>query len=113
MTDLTKDHNPDDEKPRRLAGQNRIRLIGICFGSAFLVIAGQLTHLTIFPKSDDGPQRAPVEARLPPPDIVDRNGVLLATDVAVASIFADPSKIIDVDEAIELLTVTNSLSCNT
>lgn len=106
MTDLTKDHNPDDEKPRRLAGQNRIRLIGICFGFAFLVIAGQLTHLTIFPKSDDGPQRAPVEARLPRPDIVDRNGVLLATDVAVASIFADPSKIIDVDEAIELLTVT-------
>ena len=106
MTDQTRDHIPDDDKPRRLAGQNRIRLIGICFGAAFLAIAGQLTHLTIFPKPDDGPQRAPVEARLPRPDIIDRNGVLMATDVAVASIFADPSKIIDIDEAIELLTAT-------
>lgn len=106
MTEQTRDDIPDDDKPRRLAGQNRIRLIGICFTAAFLAIAGQLTHLTMFPKPDEGRQRAPVEDRLPRPDIVDRNGVLLATDVAVASIFADPSKIIDVDEAIELLTAT-------
>ena len=106
MTEQTRDDIPDDDKPRRLAGQNRIRLIGISFTAAFLALAGQLTHLTMFPKPDEGRQRAPVEDRLPRPDIVDRNGVLLATDVAVASIFADPSKIIDVDEAIELLTAT-------
>ncbi len=32
--------------------------------------------------------------------------MLLATDVAVASLYADPRKIIDVDEAVELLTAT-------
>ncbi len=106
MTDQKTDHIPDDGRPCRLAGQNRIRLIGICFSAAFLAVAGQLTHLTIFPKAEEARQRAPVEDRLPRPDIVDRNGVILATDVAVASIFADPSKIIDVDEAIELLTAT-------
>ena len=96
----------DDQAPRRLAGQNRIRLIGICFTAAFLALAGQLAHLTLFPKVEDAAVRPVVEDRLPRPDIVDRNGVLLATDVAVASIFADPSKIIDIDEAVELLTAT-------
>lgn len=96
----------DDQAPRRLAGQNRIRLIGICFTAAFLALAGQLAHLTLFPKAEDAAVRPVVEDRLPRPDIVDRNGVLLATDVAVASIFADPSKIIDIDEAVELLTAT-------
>ncbi len=106
MTDATPDPIHDDEAPRQLAGQNRIRLIGMFFGAAFLAIAAQVTHLTIFPKQDDGPARPVVESPLPRPDIIDRNGVLLATDVAVASIFADPSKIIDIDEAVELLTAT-------
>ena len=106
MTDVIPEDLRDDEAPRRLAGQNRLRLIGICFTAAFLTLAGQLTHLTIFPKQDDGPLRPIAEGPLPRPDIIDRNGVLLATDVAVASIFADPSKIIDIDEAVEALTAT-------
>ena len=92
--------------PRKLGGQNRIRLIGLCFGVAFLAIGGQLTKLTLFPKPDDSKPRIATEEQLPRPDIIDRNGVLLATDVAVASLYADPSKIIDIDEAIELLTAT-------
>lgn len=106
MTDSPRDISLHDEASPRLAGQNRLRLIGICFTAFFLAIAGQVTHLTLFPKQDEGPLRPITEAPLPRPDIVDRNGVLLATDVAVASIFADPSKIIDIDEAVELLTAT-------
>lgn len=106
MTDVRLGRPPEDEAPRRLAGQNRIRLMGLFFGVAFLAIAGQLAHLTLFPKLAEGPPRLAVEDRLPRPDIIDRNGVLLATDVAVASLYADPSKIIDIDEAIELLTAT-------
>ena len=106
MTDAPRDLSLHDEAPPRLEGQNRLRLIGICFTAFFLAIAGQVTHLTLFPKQDEGPLRPITEAPLPRPDIVDRNGVLLATDVAVASIFADPSKIIDIDEAVELLTAT-------
>ena len=37
------------------------------------------------------------------PDILDRNGQILATDVKSPSLFAEPRKIIDVDEAVELL----------
>lgn len=106
MTEAPREHSHFDEAPPRLAGQNRLRLIGICFTAAFLAIAGQVTHLTVFPEQDEGPLRPITEGPLPRPDIIDRNGVLLATDVAVASIFADPSKIIDIDEAVELLTAT-------
>ncbi len=38
------------------------------------------------------------------PDILDRNGAVLATDVKAPSLFAEPRKLIDVDEAEELLT---------
>jgi cell division protein FtsI (penicillin-binding protein 3) len=38
------------------------------------------------------------------PDILDRHGEILATDIKTPSLFAEPRKIIDVDEAVELLT---------
>ena len=40
------------------------------------------------------------------PDIIDRNGEILATDVKAPSLFGEPRRIIDKDEAIELLTAT-------
>lgn len=109
MTAIDSDtfENTDPQPPASLAGQNRLRLVSIGFCVAFLAIAGQLVNLTLFRQAPDSDvaKLAP-EARLPRPDIVDRNGVLLATDVAVASLYADPRKIIDVDEAVELLTAT-------
>ncbi len=44
--------------------------------------------------------------RIPRPDIVDRNGIVLATDVSVASLFADPRKILDIEEAVELIATS-------
>jgi cell division protein FtsI (penicillin-binding protein 3) len=38
------------------------------------------------------------------PEILDRNGEILATDVRVPSLYAEPRRLIDVDEAVELLT---------
>lgn len=102
------DRSTEDEAPLaapHLAGQNRIRLIAICFCAAFLAIAFQLGNLTLLKGGGSGEgSRLAHEDRLPRPDIVDRNGVLLATDVAVASLYADPRKIIDIDEAVEALT---------
>ena len=44
------------------------------------------------------------------PDIVDRNGQVLATDIKSASLYAEPRRIVDADEAVErLATVLPSL----
>ncbi|MGH6677518.1 MAG: penicillin-binding protein 2, partial [Bradyrhizobium sp.] len=40
------------------------------------------------------------------PDIIDRRGMLLATDIKAPSLYAEPRKLIDVDEAEEQLTAT-------
>ncbi len=90
---------------RRLKGQNRIRLLGLGFTLFFGAIAVQLGQLTLL--HHQPAQIAELqdhEARQPRPDIVDRNGVVMATDVAVFSMFVDPRKLIDVDETVELLT---------
>ncbi|ETS14052.1 hypothetical protein Q648_00259 [Bartonella quintana JK 12] len=42
------------------------------------------------------------------PDIIDRNGRLLATDIKTYSLFAEPRRVIDVDETIELLSTVLS-----
>ncbi|HEX4893423.1 MAG TPA: penicillin-binding protein 2 [Hyphomicrobiaceae bacterium] len=39
------------------------------------------------------------------PDILDRNGNLLATDVAASSLYADPAVVLDLDEAAERLAM--------
>jgi cell division protein FtsI (penicillin-binding protein 3) len=38
------------------------------------------------------------------PDLTDRNGAILATDIKTMSVFAEPNRIIDKDEAVELIT---------
>ena len=38
------------------------------------------------------------------PDLLDRNGEVMATDIKTMSVFAEPRRIIDKDEAVELLT---------
>ena len=88
-----------------MAGQNRIRLVAIGFSIAFLAIAVQSANLTILkvaPVTED--VLAEHLLRIPRPDIIDRNGVVVATDIAVASLYADPRKILDIEEAVESIT---------
>ena len=101
---MAKDFDLNNSK---LGGQNRIRLLAIIFCAFFLMIALQLGKLTLLHKfetsvSELGHRDLP----LPRPDIVDRNGVVMATDIAVSSLYSDPRKITDIDEAVELLTAT-------
>lgn len=104
---MAEDFDEAPDTTAKLAGQNRIRLVAICFSFAFLAIAVQLANLTILKgvNSEDD-VLAQHQPRIPRPDIVDRNGVIMATDIAVASLYADPRKIIDVDDAVESLTAT-------
>ena len=90
---------------RNVKAKARLGLAIVAFSALYCVIA---LRLVIFATVSDshGTRRsvgadATATAR---PDIVDRNGQVLATDVKTPSLFAEPRKIIDVDEAVELLT---------
>lgn len=82
----------------------RVGITIIAFALVYSVIAARLV---MFAVSDDGSggRRATRDAiATARPDIVDRNGAILATDVKAPSLFGEPRRIIDVDEAVELLT---------
>jgi cell division protein FtsI (penicillin-binding protein 3) len=71
---------------------------------AFVIEAGQLTLLGL--KGSTAVRSEPVETvsrNVARPDIVDRNGRLLATDVAMPSVFVDPRRVLDKDEVAEKL----------
>lgn len=82
----------------------RIRLVAMCFSGLFLVLAGKLVYLGFKPDPQTLRRAASEAVSRARPDIIDRNGVVLATDVKVMSVFAEPRRIIDKDEAVELLT---------
>lgn len=83
----------------------RVGLASICFVALFGVIGGRLVHLAITSDNSSAVRRASSsEISAARPDIVDRNGDILATDVRTVSVFAEPRNIVDKDEAVELLT---------
>ena len=88
-----------------LKGQKRIRLIICGFALCFAIITLRFGQLSLWP-AGAGEEQGELAGseKLLRPDIVDRNGVVLATDISIPSIYADPRKIVDVDETIELLT---------
>jgi cell division protein FtsI (penicillin-binding protein 3) len=86
------------------AGMRRRTLLSLaCVLLGFAIIAARLVLLALV-----GPQArsTPAEplASTSRPDIVDRQGRLLATDMVVHSLYADPALILDLDEAAEKLS---------
>ena len=95
----------DNKIDRAAKARARIGLAILLFAAVYSIIA---LRLVMFAAASDGrnPHRAVsgdaiATAR---PDILDRNGEILATDVRVPSLYAEPRRLIDVDEAVELLT---------
>ena len=84
-------------------GRNRLLVTGIVFAIAFGVIAVRLVDLTILKQGAELPL---VRAPHAPPrraDIVDRNGAILATSLPTASLYANPSRLLDAGEAADRL----------
>ena len=84
---------------------SRIVLIVLGFVVIYVAILARLTQFGTAPDPQfDARRSAADQLAAARPDIVDRNGRILATDVQVPSLYAEPKKIIDADEATELLT---------
>ncbi|MFZ5737228.1 cell division protein FtsI (penicillin-binding protein 3) [Rhodopseudomonas thermotolerans] len=95
------------EVDRDAKARARVGLAMIAFAAVYGVIAFKLMTIAVFGDNHGArrgvSQDAVATAR---PDIVDRNGQILATDVKTPSLFGEPRRIIDQDEAVELLTAT-------
>jgi cell division protein FtsI (penicillin-binding protein 3) len=90
---------------RRAKARARIVLAIIAFAAIYLIIAVRLLMFGLASNNHTAPRVVSSDAiATARPDILDRNGIVLATDVRVPSLYAEPRRLIDVDEAAELLT---------
>jgi cell division protein FtsI (penicillin-binding protein 3) len=92
---------------RAAKARARVGLAMLAFAAVYALIGGRLVMFAIGADAHSARRAASQEVvATARPDIVDRNGEILATDVKAASMFGEPRRIIDKDEAIELLTAT-------
>ncbi len=86
-------------------GRTRMLVAGALFTVAFLVIAARLVAVALI---QDGAEprvaaAAPSELAVERADILDRNGVVLATSLSTASLYANPHQVTDAEEAAQRL----------
>ncbi len=88
----------------REQAHGRIRIAAIAFLTIYAIIGGRLAWFGMQDLASANGFAAGDRTLASRPDIVDRSGEVLATDVRVASLYAEPRRIIDADEAVELLS---------
>ena len=83
----------------------RVALAIIAFAAIYAAIAGRLVMFAVG-SDQHGARHTVVQDAVATarPDIVDRNGEILATDIKAPSLFAEPRRIIDRDETVDQLT---------
>ncbi|WP_291006083.1 penicillin-binding protein 2 [Hyphomicrobium sp.] len=87
-------------------GPLRTLIATLAMAVAFLAVGAQLVRLAMSSQGElSASLNETVAQSFARPDIVDRNGRLLATDVEAYSLFADPARVIDRDEVVEKLGV--------
>jgi cell division protein FtsI (penicillin-binding protein 3) len=80
----------------------RVGLLILVFACVYAVIALRLVQLGIEPESHTPRRGTAADAvAASRPDILDRNGEILASDIKTISLYADPRRVIDIDEAAE------------
>jgi len=79
----------------------RFRLACLGFALAFVLIGGRLVSLGFAGTEEAAGGVYDISTTVHRPDILDRNGRLLATDIRGATLYADPKRVIDRDELAE------------
>ncbi len=81
----------------------RIRWVIVALVLVFGTVGGRLIPLgaTVTDSTIEGIERDVITASRPP--VLDRNGLEMAVDIRVPSLFAEPRRIIDVEEAVQKL----------
>jgi len=82
----------------------RMRIVAAGFFCLYLGIGARLVVIGFKPDPTTMRRASGETIAASRPDVLDRNGEILATDVKTMSVFAEPRRLIDKDEATELLT---------
>ncbi|HEV7318495.1 MAG TPA: penicillin-binding protein 2 [Ensifer sp.] len=88
---------------RRNQSRQRVGILIAGFAVLFLVVGGRLVQYGLSAPADTASIGGRAHITASRPDIVDRNGHLLATDLNMMSLYAEPRKIVDADEVVEKL----------
>ncbi len=97
-------HGQREEHDGFEMARGRVAFCALAFLCLFTLVIGRMAQLAIFaPEKSSGIASASDADSGGRPDIVDRNGVILATDLQVASVYADPRNIWDAAEAARAL----------
>lgn len=95
---------PEGRQKRVLEmGHTRLMLGAGLFCVAFLVITARLAAVTLLPGEDDAGVARQKIASTGRADVIDRNGVVLATSLTTASLYANPRQITDPDSVAKRL----------
>ncbi|MEC9367222.1 MAG: penicillin-binding protein 2 [Pseudomonadota bacterium] len=93
---------PGSAKMREL--KMRQGFVACAFLVAFAIIAAKLVWLGVRPHDGAPTERsASLGSAISRPDVTDRKGRALATDISMGSLFANPDRVVDVDDAVEQL----------
>lgn len=86
---------------QRRRAQNRLVLVALVIALAYGAVGMRMASLAFAPEetASGTQQRAPI--RMARADIVDRNGVVLATNTVARSVFIEPKRVIDPDGVAE------------
>jgi cell division protein FtsI (penicillin-binding protein 3) len=82
----------------------RFRLAVLAFALGFLSIGGRLVTLGFADTGQNSGGLYDISSTVHRPDIFDRDRRLLATDIKGATLYADPARVIDIDELAEQVT---------
>lgn len=88
-------------------GRNRLLLASCLLTLAFIAVGGRVINLSAFrDHNEPTTQSVSTDAVLQTgrADIVDRNGLLMATSLRTPSLYADPTEVLDAEEAAATLT---------
>ncbi len=83
--------------------RDRYRIACLALAVSFVLIGLRLVGLGFTSPKDGSGGLHDISTTVHRPDIVDRTGRLLATDIKSATLYADPAKIVDRDELVEQL----------
>lgn len=97
-------------KKKAKQARNRVGLMIVAFVGVYALVGGRLVQYGLASPETVSSIMPADRLMASRPDLLDRNGELLATDIRTVSLFAEPHKIVDADEAVEkLATVLTDL----